>query len=186
MAIHVNGPYQILSSETKYQNRWLKVREDKVIRPGGTNGIFGVVEMQAGSTILALTEGNEIFLANEYKYGIEADSLELISGGLNESESPLDGAKRELMEELGIQAQEWLDMGVINPFTTVVSSPNYMFIAKGFKWSDRNPDEGEVLDIIKVPFLEALNMVMCGKITHGASCVLILKTAQVLKIIQST
>lgn len=175
------GPFQVLSSEQVYRNPWISVREDKVIRPGGNEGIFGVIEMQTGSTVLAIDEENMIYLVKEYKYGIEKDSMELMSGAIDEGESPLDAAKRELEEEIGIEAKEWVDFGLVNPFTTIVNSPNYMFLAMGITKSEQNLDEGEVLEIEKVPFSEAVNMVMKSEITHAASCVLILKANEYLQ-----
>ena len=60
---------------------------------------------------------------------MQEESLELMSGGLDRNESSLQAAQRELQEELGLRAELWADLGVINPFTTVMKSPNYMFMA---------------------------------------------------------
>lgn len=180
MSNKMKGPYQVLNSRSVYQNPWISVREDSVIRPGGKEGYFGVIEMKAGSSVLALTDQNAVYLVKEYKYGIERDSIELMSGALEESESPLEAAKRELKEELGLEAQQWIDLGVVDPFTTVVHSPNYMFLAIGVTEVEQHPDEGEVLEIVKVPFPEVVDMVMRSEITHAASCVLILKADRYL------
>jgi hypothetical protein len=67
-------------------------------------------------------------------------------------------------------------MGLINPFTTVVKSPNQMFLARDLSETSRRPDAGEDIEIVTMPFEEALESVLRGEITHGASCVLILKT----------
>jgi 8-oxo-dGTP pyrophosphatase MutT (NUDIX family) len=176
-----NGPYKVLSTRKAYENPWLSVREDRVIRPGGKEGYFGIVEMKAGSSVLALTPQNEVYLVKEYKYGIERDSIEVMSGALEENEIPLEAAKRELKEELGLEADEWIDLGVVDPFTTAVRSPNYLFIAMGVREGERSPDEGEVLEIIKTPLSNAIDMVMRSEITHAASCVLILKAERYLR-----
>ncbi len=70
---------------------------------------------------------------------------------------------------------------MVNPFTTVVHSPNYLFLALGIKAGNRSPDGGEVLQIMKVPFRKAVDMVLSGKITHSASCILILKSDYYLR-----
>lgn len=175
------GPYKVVSTRTAYENPWLSVREDKVIRPGGKEGYFGIIEMKAGASVLALTSQNEVYLVKEYKYGIERDSIELMSGALEENETPLEAAKRELKEELGLEAQEWIDLGVVDPFTTAVRSPNYMFLAMGLREGEHNRDEGEVIEILKTPFSNAIDMVMRSEITHSASCVLILKADRYLQ-----
>ena len=97
-----------------------------------------------------------------------------MSGGLEDDESPLDAAKRELREELGVIADEWTSFGCVDPFTTIIRSPNHMFLATGLRSSAVAPDAGEVLESVRIPFREVERMVVKGEITHAASCVLIL------------
>lgn len=181
----MNNPYELISSNQVYKNKWIRVREDKVINPDNSDGFFGIVEMIPGSTVLALNKEKEVYLVKEYRYGIERESIELMSGGLKENESPLDGAKRELQEELGLGASSWIDLGKVDPFTTIVNSPNYLFLAYNLEELENNPDKEEVLEIYTVPFDTALNMVQNGEITHSASCVLILKAARYLEKLSS-
>lgn len=178
---NAKGPYKVLSTRMAYENPWLTVREDRVIRPGGKEGYFGIIEMKAGSSVLAITRQNEVYLVKEYKYGIERHSIELMSGALEADETPLEAAKRELKEELGLEAIEWIDLGVVDPFTTAVHSPNYMFIALDVSEGQQSPEEGEVLEIVKTPLSTAIEMVMRSEITHAASCVLILKADKFLQ-----
>lgn len=175
------GPYTVLTSREAYVNRWIRVREDQVIRPGGTHGSFGIVEMKPGSSVLALTASYDVYLVREFKYGIARDSIELISGAIEDGETPLQAAQRELLEEVGLMAFDWVDLGVVDPFTTVVKSPNFMFLAMGVTQQDASPDDGEVLDVLRVPISEAVAMVMRNEITHSASCVLILKAERWLR-----
>ncbi len=175
------GPFTVVGSKAIYQNDWITVREDQVIRPGGHPGIFGVVEMGQGASVLPMNQDGNVYLAKEYKYGIEQETIEVFSGGLHQNESPLEGAKRELKEELGATAKEWVEMGFIDPLTTIVSNPNHMFLARYLQFGSRNLDEGEQITIIEMKFESALTMVMTGQITHSTSCVLILKVAQLLQ-----
>lgn len=171
----MKNPFEFLSRKNVYSSPWLQVYEDRVVRPGGTEGAFGIVRMKPGSSVLALTERGEACLVREYKYAVERASLELVSGGMEEGESPLEAAKRELKEELGLEARDWIDLGVVDPFTTLIDSPNYMFLALDVQQGEATPEEAEVLEVLRVPFAEAVRMVMCSEITHAASCVLILK-----------
>jgi len=175
------GPYGVLGSRNVYKNRWFSVREDRIIRPGGMEDSIGVIEMKAGSSVLAITDKDEVYLVKEYKYGIERDSIETMSGALEPNETPLEAAKRELKEELGLEATEWVELGVVDPFTTAVRSPNYMFLAMGVKEGENNPEEGELLEVVRVPLSEAVDMAMRSEITHSASCVLILKSDKYLR-----
>jgi len=172
------NPYRLQSRRDVYCSRWLYLREDQVVRPDGGGATFGVIEMKAGSSVLAVNERREVYLVKEYKYGVERYSTELISGAIEDGETPLGAAQRELREEAGLSAREWIDLGVIDPFTTIVRSPNFLFLALNVEAGESNPDDGEVLECVLVPFEEAVKMVMSSEITHGASCVAILKAAR--------
>lgn len=63
-----HGPWRIEESEIKYQNHWITVREDKVLRPDGKKGIFGVVEAIGGISVLAVDDDNHVYLTEEYRY----------------------------------------------------------------------------------------------------------------------
>ena len=175
-----SGPYKILSSEPRYRNRWIAVREDRVIRPGGREGPFGVVEMVDGSSVLALDSDDNVHLVREFKYALGRDSLEVISGGIDEGESPLAAAQRELREEVGLVASEWQEMDAIDPFTTAIRCRNHLFLARGLSHGAAAPEDGEELALVTLPFERALEMVLVGEISHAASCVLLLRAARLL------
>jgi len=172
------GPYTILHSKPIYENQWLKLREDRVQRLGGEESMFGIVAMRPGVTVLAMEENNDVYLVREFKYAIGEETLEAVSGAIESGESPEIAGLRELSEETGLIASEWIDMGVVNPFTTVVNSPNHTFLARGLSRTRRAPhaQSKEKLQVESMPFEDALRAVLRGGITHAASCVLILKT----------
>ena len=174
-----HGPFIVTGSSEKYKNPWIAVREDQVILPGGNPGIFGIVTMKHGSTVLAIDEHDMVYMTREFAYAYGHDSLELVSGGLDGNEDFLTAARRELAEEVGIvEATEWVDLGILHPFTKNIESKNAMFIARGpFQWGTRNLDPDEVIDIEKVPFDQAIAMAMDGRIVHGASVACLLKAA---------
>ena len=175
-----HGPYTVLSSEPRYRNRWMAVREDRVIRPGGSEGLFGVVEMTSGSSVLAIDADDTVFLVREYKYAIGRESLEAVSGAMDEGETPLAAAQRELREETGLVAAEWLEMGTVDPFTTAIRCRNHLFLARGLSHTTARPEEGEELSVVLMPFDAALRMALAGEISHAGSCLLILRAARLL------
>jgi len=176
-----NGPWKIRDSKEKYSNPWIHVREDQVIRPDGEDGIFGVVEMVPGVSVLPMDADGFVYLTKEFHYAIEQDSIETVSGAIDGNETPINAAKRELKEELGIEAEALVDLGTINPFTSVIKSPASMYLAKGLRFSNDDQEGTERISVIKVSFDDSVQMVMRCEITHGPSCVLILKAAEHLK-----
>ena len=116
------GPYKVLSSREIYKNPWILVREDKVIHPGGKEGIFGIIEMTHGISVLPVNSEKEVFLIKEYRYGAEKEVLSLIGGTVENSDTELRTAKRELKEETGLEATKWVKLGDFNAYENVVKS----------------------------------------------------------------
>ena len=121
-------------------------------------------------------------MTKKFHYAIGIDDIETASGGLDGDEEPIETAKRELKEELGIEAQEWIDLGLVNPFTTVIKSPQKMFLARKLTFGQDNQEDTEDIKLIKVKLEESVKMVMDSVITHGPSCVLILKAKEYLNL----
>jgi ADP-ribose pyrophosphatase len=176
------GPYRVVSSREVYQSEWLRLREDQVLRPDGAPGTFGVVEVRAGVSTLELTGSQDAYLVREYKYVIEREALEVASGVMEEGETPLAAAQRELREELGVEAQEWVELGAVDYLGSSVRSPTRLFLAlDADAVREQRPDPGEIVRGARVPFSRALELVERGEITHGPSCVVILRADHYLR-----
>jgi ADP-ribose pyrophosphatase len=169
------GPWAVEQTTEVYRTPWVEVVEDKVIRPDGTPGLFTTVRMRPGVSVLALDGEGFVHLTSEYRYAVERESVEVVSGGVDDGETPLDAAQRELREELGIEAREWVDLGPVDPFTSVVFSPARLFLARGLTHATHEREGTEVISEVRVPLAEAVEMVERGRVTHAPSCVLILK-----------
>ena len=172
-----HGPWKIVSSNDVYQDPWIGVRRDKVIRPDGKNGSHCVVHMKPGVCVVALDEQDFVYLTDEFHYGIGRDSIEGVSGGIEPGETALGTARRELEEELGLRAERWTDLGSVDPFTTIVVSPTRLYMAEGLTEVDSCPEGTELIRRVKLPLSEAVAQVMKSRITHGPTCVLLLKVA---------
>ena len=169
------GPWVIKGRERKYQNPWIEVREDQVIKPDGKAGTFATVRMRPGVSVLAIDADESVYLTSEFRYAIERESIAVVSGAIDENENPLDAAKRELREEVRLEADEWVDLGVVDPFTSMINSPANLFLARSLSATATEREGTEIIQTIKVKLHEAVQMVMESKITHGPSCALILK-----------
>lgn len=172
-----HGPWQIVKSHEVYRDPWLRVRKDDVIRPDGQPGTHSVVHLKAGVCVLAIDNEDVVYLTEEFHYGVGRVTLEAVSGGIEPDESPLTTAQRELQEELGIEAAEWIESGVVDPFTASVVSPTTLYIARGLRFGAPSLEGTELIRCVKMPLAEAVEKVLRSEITHAPSCVLILRSA---------
>ncbi len=155
-----NGPWIIKSSRQVYKNPWIDVQEDQVIRPDGTPGIFATIQMKHGVSVLAMDGQGKVYLTEEFRYVLGTKSMEVVSGGVEPQKLPVEAGKRELREELGIEAEEWIDLGYVNPFTSVVHSPGYLFLARKLRFTAQQREGTEIIRVLKMPFYKAVELVM--------------------------
>lgn len=166
------GPYTIKSSNVVYKNPWIEVKEDKVIRQGGEEGIFGTIDYGKGVCTVALNKKREIYLVKEFFYALNQYCIGLPTGGVDAGETFLVAAKRELREETGVVAKTWKKLGIVHPLMMILSCPHELFLATDLKKFEKKEAN---LELIKGPFEKAYTMVLDGKILHAPSCVAILK-----------
>jgi 8-oxo-dGDP phosphatase len=176
-----NGPWTIKESRRIYQNEFLELFEDKVVQPDGNDGEYATVHMKSGVCVLAIDDENDVYLTRQFRYALGAESLEVIAGGSEEGE-PLDNAKREAREEMGIEAEEWIDLGTAETDTSIVKSQAHFFVARKLKFTEPEREGTEAMKPVKISFDEAVEKVLNGEIKHALSCVLILKAKMKLGI----
>ncbi|HSH56261.1 MAG TPA: NUDIX hydrolase [Candidatus Limnocylindrales bacterium] len=121
-------PFQTLSSRVAYQNPWITVREDTILRPSGEEGLYGVIEVKDSSVIVAVDAKERICLVREYRYAAQKWCWELPMGGIG-SDTPLVAAKRELEEEAGLQASSWHELGSSRMHTGLFTERQYVYVA---------------------------------------------------------
>ena len=170
-----HGPWIIHSTDEVYRDPWLTVRCDHVMRPDGKPGTHSVVTIKPGVSVLAVDDEQNVFLTDEFHYAIGRNTLETVSGGIDEGETAEEAARRELQEELGLLAEELIHLGTVDPFTSSLYSPTELFLARGLTQTDADPEGTELIRLVKTPLKHAVEKVMFGEITHAPSCVLILK-----------
>jgi ADP-ribose pyrophosphatase len=169
-----HGPWQIVRTLPVYRDPWLEVDRDEVIRPDGDPGTHCVVRMKPGVCVLARDADGAVYLTEEFHYAIGRLSLEGVSGGIEPGEEPLATAQRELQEELGLAATSWQAMGVVDPFTSIIHSPTQLYLAEGLSFVADAPEGTERIRRVKLPWVNAVEMVIGGQITHAPTCVLLL------------
>lgn len=172
----MKNPWTTLASKVVYENPWIRVREDAVLRPDGKPGIYGVVETRLATGVVALTPNDEVYLVGQYRYPMGSYSWEIIEGGSDADESALDAAQRELREEAGLVAAHWEPLGPEIHLTNCHSNERgYLFLATGLSEVGATPDGTEELALRKVPLAEALAMVDSGEIADAMSIMALLR-----------
>ncbi len=172
------NPWTTKSSRVVYENRWIRVREDQVIRPDGGPGLYGVIEIRPSVGVVAINERNEIALVGQWRYSVNRFSLEIPRGGSSAGEMDmLRVAQRELAEEAGLLAQHWQVLGPVDVCNGVADDVQTLFLATGLTATDRKLDPEEDITVEWQPFEEAARMAMDGRITEVCSVAAILRVA---------
>lgn len=170
-----NGPWTIEETTEQYRNQLITVREDRVTQPDGEPGSYATVEMQPGVAVLPVDRDGVAHLTRQFRYALGRESVEVVSGATDEGEDPLEAARREAQEELGITAEDWIDLGRMDMDTSVVRGSVRLFLARELGFTETEQEGTETIEPLEVPLAEAVRMVLESEITHSPSCVLILK-----------
>ena len=166
-----------LSSSTVLSSYHVSVNKDKVQLPdGAVIDDFYTVTIPDAALIVALTEDGCVLLKSEYRYACKCDVIECPAGMVNPGEEPLETAKRELLEETGYVSDSWEYLGPTWESTSKLTNTMHLFAARGCrKAGEQHLDENEHIDVMRIPFDEAVKMVMEGKINANSTCHALLK-----------
>ena len=174
----IKNPWQTLAVREVYDNPWIRVTAEDIIKPSGAPGIYGKVSFKnIACGIIPLAANGDTWLVGQYRYTLDLYSWEIPMGGVPRDADLLTGARRELKEETGLQAARWellLESHISNSVTDEVG---FVYLAEELKQGDPEFDDTEELQIRRLPFREALRMAMNGDITDVLSLAGLLKLA---------
>jgi 8-oxo-dGTP pyrophosphatase MutT (NUDIX family) len=174
-----SNPWKTLDSRIAYENAWLRLREDRVLRPDGNEGIYSVVELRPSVGIIALNQNREIVLVGQWRYPLGRYTWEIPRGGSHEGESDmLAAAQRELKEEAGLEAQTWQSLGAVDVNNGVTTDVQHLFLATGTQACEGHPDPEEEIELRWVPFRQAVEMALQGDLTEVCTVAAILMAAR--------
>ena len=168
------SPWKTVTSKQIYDNPWIAVREDRVIRPDGETGIYGVVHFKNIAVGVLPIEEEHIYLVGQYRYPLEQYSWEIPEGGCPIGEEPLRAAQRELREETGLEARNWRMLGEAYLSNSVTDEYAVWFLATGLVPGEQQPEGTEALNVRRLPLREVLAMALDGRITDALSLMAIM------------
>jgi 8-oxo-dGTP pyrophosphatase MutT (NUDIX family) len=159
------NPWQIIGEKKIYDNKWIAVTEYDVINPNGGKGIYGKVHFKNFAIgIVVLDDEMNTYLVGQYRFTVDQYSWEIPEGGGPLEIEPLESAKRELLEETGLVANEWTEILKMHLSNSVSDEYAIIYLARQLEQQTAMPEETEQLIVKKLPFEEAWQMVEKGLI----------------------
>jgi ADP-ribose diphosphatase len=176
-------PWVTLSSREIYQNPWTRVREDVVQLPNGHTTIYGVVTFGECVGTLPLADDGRVLLVRQYRYVQGTVTWEMPTGGVKTGEAIEDAARRELLEEGGLQAGRLTHLSTYHTSKSVVRETAQLFLAQKLTAVEpRERDETEFIATAWKPFEEVLQMVLANEIVDSMTVIAVLTAARRLGI----
>ena len=167
-----------VSTQKIFDGYILHVAVDEVELPNGNRSSREYVTHLGAVGIVPLTDKGEVIIEHQFRYPLHRVITEIPAGKLDSAaEDPFDAAKRELLEETGIEADEWINLGEYHPAAAYCSEKLTLYLAKGLHMGDQRLDTDEFLNIEKVPMQDVIDDVLSGKITDGKTVCAILRAA---------
>jgi 8-oxo-dGTP pyrophosphatase MutT (NUDIX family) len=170
-----------VSIEERYATPWIAVSHHEVIDPSGAPGIYGVIHFKNLAVgVIPLDEDLNTWIVGQYRYPIQAYSWEIPEGGGRRDLPPVESAKRELREEVGIVAGTWTEVLRMDLSNSASDEEAVIFVAQDLSFHEPEPDHNEELAMRKVPFRELFDRVMSGELRDSLTVAAVLKVQRLL------
>lgn len=171
-------PWKILESRHPFP----KFRMDTCELPSGKPYKAFVLEFDAWANVVAITKKNEVVLVRQYRHGVQEISLELPGGVVDAGEDPLEGVRRELLEETGYGEGTFVEVGRIYPNPAIQQNTLYCYLATDVEWvGEQHLDESEEIEVALVPLDEMIEMVQQGRLRHALNVAVLFRALMHLK-----
>lgn len=166
-----------LSSQTIFDGKVLHVTLDEIELPNGKKSKREIVNHPGGVAVAALDENNNLLFVKQFRYPYKEVVLELPAGKLEKGSTPLENGKRELFEETGAQGYSYISLGQVYPSPGYTSEIIHLYACKVQSIGESKLDDGEFLNVEKIPLNKAVEMVLNNQIPDSKTQIAVLKTA---------
>jgi ADP-ribose pyrophosphatase len=160
-----------LTSECVYAGELLMVKRDTVRLPDGSSGGREYIDHPGAVAILPILDSGEIVFERQYRYPLRAEMIEIPAGKIDPGETPLETAKRELLEETGYSASQWRHLMTFHPVIAYSTERIEIFIARGLRHQGAKLEAGEFLEVFTMAPDKALDWVREGRITDSKTII---------------
>jgi ADP-ribose pyrophosphatase len=157
----------VKSTAQVYNGRIFNFVIEDLTLPNGRDTEVAFIRHPGSIAVVPLLDDNTVVMELQYRHPVGEYLLEIPAGTLEPGESPLNCAKRELMEETGYRAQEWVELGKIHMIPAYSDEEIHVFIAKGLTPAEQNLDPDEIIEVVTYPLAKAIQMIAAGKITDA-------------------
>ena len=148
-----HNPWTTCSTQTRYDNPWIRVDHHEVLTPSKAPGIYGTVHFKNVAVgVVPLDAHGYTWMVGQYRYPLRRYSWEIPEGGAPEGESPLQAAQRELREEVGLVAQRWDQILEMDLSNSVSDEQAVIFLARDLSMHGASPEETEQLQLRRIAF----------------------------------
>ena len=169
-------PWSIGSQALIYDNPWLTVTEYQTIAPTGRPALYGKASFKNQAiAVVPLHEDGTVTLVGQNRFPHANYSWEIPEGGAPHGEDPLEGAKRELAEEVGLLAADWRLILTLELSNSITDERGHGYLALGLTPTAAAPDETEDLAVVRVPFGEALDAAVAGHMPDSLTVAMLLR-----------
>lgn len=177
----MNLQEQPISGEQKFAGHIVNLRVDQARIGDGSIRPREVVEHPGGVSVAAITPENEVILVRQFRYAQQEVLLELPAGKLEKGEDPFDAMQREQKEETGTTSEKYISLGVVYPTPAYDTEKIYLWAARVTGWGEQHLDDGEFLEVIRMPLDEAEQRVLNNEFPDAKTQIGILKAAALVR-----
>ena len=160
-----------IDSQVMYNGGFIEVLKDRVLLPDGSTSTREYITHPGAVAMLALLDNGKLVMERQYRYPLHREFIELPAGKIDSGEDILVTAQRELLEETGYVAREWVHLTTAWPCIGYSDECMEYFLARGLTHQGSKLDDGEFLEVFELSLEDALEWVRVGKITDSKTIV---------------